>query len=29
LQFAAAGSLKLSGAQQMVDLFTQIGAGQW
>jgi putative oxidoreductase len=29
VQFAAAGRLKLSGAQQMVDLFTQIGAGQW
>ncbi len=29
IQFAGAGSLKLGGAQQMVDLFTQIGAGQW
>src|SRR6266496_4365151 len=29
IQFAGAVSLKLGGAQQMVDLFTQIGAGQW
>lgn len=29
IQFAFAGVLKLSGAPEMVDLFAQIGAGQW
>jgi uncharacterized membrane protein len=27
--FGTGGLLKLSGAHQMVDLFTRIGAGQW
>jgi putative oxidoreductase len=29
LAFLAAGSAKLSGAQQMVDAFAKIGVGQW
>ena len=29
LAFLAAGSAKLSGAQQMVDVFAKIGVGQW
>ena len=28
-QFASAGLMKLSGNQLMVDMFTEIGAGQW
>lgn len=28
-QFASAGIMKLAGTTQMVDLFTDIGAGQW
>ncbi len=28
-QFASAGVMKLSGNQQMVDMFADIGAGQW
>lgn len=29
LAFVAAGSAKLSGAQQMVDVFAKVGMGQW
>jgi hypothetical protein len=29
LQFAFGGGLKLAGSPVMVDLFTEIGAGQW
>lgn len=29
LVFAGAGSAKIAGAAQMVDTFTEIGAGQW
>lgn len=29
LAFAAAGSAKLSGAAQMVEVFSKIGVGQW
>jgi putative oxidoreductase len=29
LAFLAAGTFKLIGAQQMVDVFQQIGVGQW
>ncbi|MGV9310694.1 DoxX family protein [Streptomyces sp. NPDC003691] len=29
LTFLAAGSAKLAGAEQMVDAFDEIGAGQW